>query len=54
MKKKWLSCLLAAVLAFSVLAGWMILGQALNARELMGCALVFGAVILVQLPAGRK
>ena len=48
------SLLLSMESVFSVLAGWMILGQALNARELMGCALVFGAVILVQLPAGRK
>lgn len=37
----------------SVLAGWVILGQALTGRELGGCALVFGAVILVQLPAKK-
>ncbi len=34
----------------SVLAGWMILGQRLSGRELAGCAIVFAAVILVQLP----
>lgn len=32
----------------SVLAGWLILDQALSARELAGCALVFAAVVMVQ------
>lgn len=44
------SLLLSLESVFSVLAGWMILGQAMNARELFGCGLVFAAVILVQLP----
>ena len=35
---------------FSALAGWVILGQALSARELTGCILVFAAVILAELP----
>lgn len=35
---------------FAALAGWAILGQALSLRELFGCALVFVAVILAQLP----
>lgn len=39
---------------FSVLAGWVILGQVLSPRELSGCALVFSAVILVQLPDKKK
>lgn len=39
---------------FSVLAGWLILGQWLNSRELAGCGLVFLAVILVQLPFKKK
>ena len=34
----------------SVIAGWAILNQALSARELFGCILMFGAIILVQLP----
>lgn len=34
----------------SVIAGWAILGQSLSFRELAGCALMFGAIILVQLP----
>lgn len=37
----------------SVLAGWVLLGQALSARELAGCVLMFAAIILAQLP-GRE
>lgn len=37
----------------SVIAGWMLLGQSLSARELSGCVLMFAAIILVQLP-GQK
>ena len=39
---------------FSVLAGWVILKQALSSRELLGCALMFAAIILVQLPERQK
>lgn len=35
---------------FSVLAGWVLLGQILSAKELVGCALVFAAIILAQIP----
>lgn len=34
---------------FAVLAGWLILGQTLTGAELLGCVLVFAAVILSQL-----
>ncbi len=34
----------------SVLAGWLLLGQKLSARELCGCVLMFAAIILAQLP----
>ncbi len=44
------SLILSLESVVSMLAGWVILGQALNPRELFGCILVFGAVILVQLP----
>lgn len=44
------SLILSLESVVSVLAGWVILGQALSGRELLGCALVFAAVILVQLP----
>ncbi len=38
----------------SVIAGWAILGQELSSRELFGCALMFGAIVLVQLPDKKK
>lgn len=47
------SLILSLESVVSMLAGWVILGQALNGRELAGCGLVFAAVILVQLPDRR-
>ena len=44
------SLLLSPENVFSALAGWVILGQRLTARELAGCALVFIAIISSQLP----
>lgn len=44
------SLILSLESAVSVLAGWFILGQALTVKELFGCALVFAAVIWVQMP----
>lgn len=35
---------------FSVLFGWLLLGQALSVREWLGCALLFAAIVLAQLP----
>lgn len=35
---------------FAALAGWVILTERLSLRELIGCILVFGAVILAQVP----
>lgn len=48
------SLILSMESVVSMLAGWVILGQALSRRELLGCALVFGAVILVQLPDKKE
>lgn len=48
------SLILSMESVISMLAGWVILGQAMSGRELFGCALVFGAVILVQLPDRKK
>ena len=39
---------------FSVLAGWVLLGQRMSARELGGCVLMFAAIILTQLPSGER
>ena len=33
---------------FAALAGWIILNERMNTRELCGCALMFAAIILVQ------
>lgn len=44
------SLLLSLESVISVLAGWVLLGQALSPRELTGCALSFCAIILAQLP----
>lgn len=39
---------------FSLLAGWVLLNQKLSARELLGCAMVFGGILLAQLPTGKS
>ena len=39
---------------FAALAGWIILGEVLKKREIMGCILVFTAVILAQIPGMKK
>lgn len=44
------SLLMSLESVFSVLAGWILLGEALSRRELMGCVLIFAAIILAQLP----
>lgn len=44
------SILLSLESVFAVLSGWLILGQILTLREIFGCALVFAAIILAQLP----
>ena len=37
----------------AALAGWVILHEVLSEKELLGCVLVFAAVILTQLPLGN-
>lgn len=48
------SLILSLESVFSALAGWLILGQGLTARELVGCSLVFVAVLLAQMPQKEK
>lgn len=48
------SLILSLESVFSVLAGWLILNQRLTVRELGGCALMFLAIILAQLPEKGK
>ena len=35
---------------FGALGGWVILHQTLSLREVVGCAVIFAAVVLAQLP----
>ena len=44
------SLILSLESCISVIAGWLMLGQNLNSREIGGCILMFGAIILAQLP----
>lgn len=44
------SLLMSLESVFSLLAGWVLLGQKLSAKELFGCVLVFGAIVLAQIP----
>ena len=48
------SLILSLESAFSLLAGWVILGQKLSPKELGGCGLVFCAIILAQIPVERR
>ena len=48
------SLLMSLESVFSVLAGWVLLHQTLSAREIAGCLLIFGAVILTQLQVPQK
>ena len=38
----------------SVIAAWVILGDAMDARQITGCVIMFGAILLAQLPEKRK
>lgn len=38
--------------AFAALGGWWLLGETMTSWELLGCALVFLAVLISQMPAG--
>lgn len=44
------SLLMSLESVFSLLAGWILLGQKMSSRELVGAILVFGAIILAQIP----
>ena len=39
---------------FAVLAGWVLLNQTLSGREILGCVLMFAAIILAQLPDKKR
>lgn len=48
------SLLMSLESVFSVITAWIVLGDALNGREIIGCILVFTAIILAQLPTKEK
>ena len=56
--QKYLSSTVASLImslesVFAALAGWLILKEVLSTKELIGCGLVFAAVLLTQLPAPK-
>lgn len=48
------SLILSMESCISVLAGWIILHQKLTIKELLGCVLMFTAIVLAQLPDKKK
>ncbi len=44
------SLILSLESVISALAGWLLLGQVLAVKEIIGCALVFGAIVIAQMP----
>lgn len=48
------SLILSLESVISVLAGLVILGQMLSGREVVGCVLMFAAIVLAQLPGPKK
>lgn len=48
------SLILSLESSISVLAGWVMLGQNLSAREGAGCIMMFAAIILAQIPDRAK
>ena len=48
------SLILSLESVFSVLAGWIILGQTLAGKEIAGCVLMFAAIILAQIPSKNQ
>ncbi|MBQ3392705.1 MAG: DMT family transporter [Lachnospiraceae bacterium] len=48
------SLILSLESVISALAGFFILNQSLSPREILGCALMFAAIVIVQLPEKRE
>lgn len=48
------SLLMSLESVFSVIAGWLILGERMGAKEISGCVLIFVAVVLAQIEFGAK
>lgn len=48
------SLLMCLESVFAVLFGWLILGDVLTPRELLGCAVMLAGIVLAQVPVGRE
>ena len=48
------SLILSLESCISVISGWLILGQKLSTREILGCIIMFAAIILAQIPQKNK
>ena len=48
------SLILSLESVVSVLAGWLILQEVMSRRQLLGCVLLFVAVILAQVPVKNE
>ena len=48
------SLLMSLEAVFAVLAGTVLLGERMSAREMIGAVIMFAAIILVQIPAGKR
>lgn len=48
------SLLLSSETIFTALAGWWILGEVMKTQEYIGCAIMFAAIIIAQLPNKKK
>lgn len=48
------SLILSMESVVSVLAGWLLLKQTLTLKEILGCIIMFAAIILAQLPSSAK
>ncbi len=48
------SLIMSAESVFAALCGWLLLNERMSGTELLGCGLVFGAVLLSQLPDKKK
>lgn len=48
------SMLMSLEAVFAALSGWVLLGEGMNLWQILGCALMFFSIVLVQLPDRRK
>ncbi len=48
------SLILSLESVFSVLAGFVLLGETLSPREITGCVIIFASIVIVQIPFGSN